>query len=148
MLHGSAYFSASEFACRCKCGFGSTDIDIPQDFVYALHTLRRLLSVPFVITSAARCAKHNTAEGGAKKSAHLPGMKGQCTPSYEGQCRAVDIQTTSWSCELRGRAVVLALALGLRVGLHKDFLHFDCELRPYYNPGIWLYGTGETSGTS
>lgn len=121
-------------------------MDIPVELVYALHILRQSLNIPFVITSGARCVKHNAAEGGKTKSAHLAGVKGLCTPSYEGKCRAVDIQSVAWSTDLRGRAVVLALSMGLRVGIATTFLHFDVESPPYYSEGIWNYSASEDSG--
>jgi len=146
MLHSSQYFSPTEMSCKCGCGFGGNETDIAKELIFTLHILRRALAVPFTITSGARCAKHNIAEGGKPKSTHLAGVKGLCTPGYEGQCRAVDISTLAWSTELRGRAVALALALSLRVGISANFLHFDAELRPYYSPGIWNYGANESSG--
>jgi hypothetical protein len=133
-------------ACKCGCGFGSTEADIATDLIFALHILRRNLAVPFVITSAARCAKHNLAEGGKTKSTHLPGVKGLCTPEYEKQCRAVDIQTVAWSTDLRGRAVAMALSLGMRVGIAASFIHFDVEDSPYYSRGVWNYSASENSG--
>ena len=145
MLHGSAYFMPKEFACRCGCGFGLQSADVAMELVFTLHLLRRSLAVPFVITSGARCVKHNTAEGGKSKSTHLAGVKGLCTPGYEGQCRAADIQITDWSTELRGRAVAQALAMGLRVGVAATFLHLDVESPPYYSEGLWNYGAVEDS---
>jgi hypothetical protein len=145
MLHGSEYFSASELTCKCGCGFGSLGGDIAVDLIFSLHIIRKLLAVPFVLTSGARCAQHNTAVGGSVKSTHLAGVKGRCTPGYEGRCRAVDIQTTAWSTELRGRAVSLALAMGLRVGIASTFIHLDVEDSPYYREGIWNYSSSEDS---
>lgn len=147
MLHGSQYFSINEFACKDGCGFGKDEKHIALELVFALHLLRRALNVPFTITSGARCAKHNAVEGGKSRSTHLAGVKGQCTPEYEGQCRAVDIQTFAWSTDLRGRAVDMALSMGLRVGLATTFLHFDVESTPYYSKGIWNYSANEDSGS-
>ena len=147
MLYSSLYFTTSEFACKCGCGFGSVEADIAPDLVHALHILRLRAKSPFVITSAARCAKHNASEGGAARSTHLPGLKGQCTPSYEGKCRAVDIKTVSWNQGLRDRIVAMALAMGLRVGVATTFLHLDIESAPHYPTPSWTYGAGTTSGT-
>jgi len=147
MLHGSKYFSAKEFRCKCgSCDFGGQEYHIASDLVHALHCLRIKLGVPFTITSGARCLKHNTAVGGGAKSTHMAGgVGGPCTPGYEGQCRAVDIDTTSWSITLRAEAVQMALVMGLRVGMATTFLHFDVENAPYYAEGMWNYGLKEDS---
>lgn len=145
MLHGSKYFSAKEFACKDGCGFGLKEPDIASDLVHALHCLRRKLGVPFKITSGARCQKHNVAVGGGSRSTHLPGLAPFCTPDYVGQCRAADIDTTSWSITLRAEAVLMALAMGLRVGMATTFLHFDVETAPYYGEGMWNYGRKDDS---
>lgn len=145
MLHGSKYFSTKEFACKCGCGFGTQEEHIASDLVHALHCLRIKLGVPFKITSAARCPEHNATVGGGSKSTHLPGTSGQCTPGYEGQCRAVDVSTASWSITLRAEAVQMALVMGLRVGMATTFLHFDVENAPYYAEGMWNYGLKEDS---
>lgn len=64
------YFRPEEFKCKCgKCSGGSMDADL----VSKLNEARRLAQVPFVITSAYRCAAHNKAIGGAKNSAHTRG---------------------------------------------------------------------------
>lgn len=146
MLHGSSYFSTKEFACKDGCGFGSREADIAPELVFALHIMRQKLNVPFVITSGARCVKHNVAEGGKAKSTHLAGVNGYCTPIYVGKCRAVDIQTVAWSTELRGQAVALAFSMGLRVGIATTFLHFDVENAPFYSEGLWNYSANEDSG--
>lgn len=144
-MHGSPYFSPKEFACKCGCAFGTLESHIAADLVIRLHVLRQKLAIPFVLTSAARCEAHNTKVGGGAKSTHKAGVKGQCTPGYEGQSRAADVDTQAWSTDLRGRAVALALALGLRVGISTAFLHLDVEQLPYYSIGLWNYGAGENS---
>jgi len=146
MLHGSQYFSPAEMSCKCGCGFGSRETDTAKELVFALHILRQALAVPVLIASGARCVKHNIVEGGKPKSTHLAGVKGLCTPGYEGKCRAVDIQTVAWSTELRGHAVALALSMGMRVGIATTFLHFDVENMPYYSEGLWNYSANEDSG--
>lgn len=147
MLHGSTYFSPKEFACKDGCGFGSKETDIAVELIFAMHLLRLRLAVPFLITSGARCVKHNIAVGGKPKSTHLAGVKGLCTPGHENKCRAADIQTVAWSTELRAKAVVLALSMGLRVGVNSSFLHLDVESKPYYSEGIWNYSANEDSGS-
>jgi len=146
MLHGSKYFSAKEFACADGCGFGMKDDDIAPNLVHFLHTIRAKLAVPFYITSGARCEKHNKAVDGGMRSTHLPGgVGGPCSPEYTGQCRAADVSIEKWSMPIRGRAIQMALSLGLRVGIATGFIHFDVETEPYYTDGVWNYGSKENS---
>lgn len=145
MLHGSKYFEAKEFACKDGCGFGSKEEHLAADLIHALHCIRMKIGVPFKVTSGARCAKHNTDTRGGKRSTHMAGVKDACTPGYEGQCRAADIDITSWSITLRAEATQIALAMGLRVGVATTFLHFDVENAPFYTEGMWNYGSNEDS---
>ena len=146
MLHGSKYFSAKEFACKCGCGFGSKDEQIASDLIHGMHMLRMKIGLSFSITSGGRCLKHNTAVAGGARSTHLPGgVGGPCTPEYTGQVRAADVDTSAWSMEHRATALSLALAMGMRVGIATTFLHFDVENAPYYSEGVWNYGAKENS---
>ncbi len=66
----SPNFTRAEFACKCGvCGFDTPD----PALVAGLQALRDALGKPIIITSGCRCAKHNTAEGGAKRSMHVAG---------------------------------------------------------------------------
>lgn len=144
-MYTSPFFAQKEFACKCGCGFGSKAEDIATDLYFALHILRVRVGVSFKLTSAARCVKHNKSVNGGERSTHLPGEAGSCTPVFVGKCRAVDVDTSRWSMDLRAKAIATALAMGLRVGISTTFLHFDCEKAPYYTEGIWNYGLNETS---
>jgi hypothetical protein len=140
MLFESPYFSIEEFACKCGCGFGTKEEDIAHELVYQLDLMRRQLNVPFKITSAARCVKHNHDVGGKPNSTHLPGDPATCTPIWKGQSRAVDISTVTWTGDQKALAVIAALTNGMRVGLAKSFLHFDVEHQlPTYSEKIWIY---------
>ncbi len=145
MLYGSKYFDVKEFACKCGCGLGTIETQIAPDLIHALHCLRIKVGVPFKITSGVRCLKHNAAVGGGLRSTHLLGVGGQCTPGYEGQLRAVDVDTSGWSITIRAEIIQMALSMGLRVGISTTFLHFDIENAPYYAEGLWNYGAKEDS---
>ncbi len=143
MIYSSEYFQQSEFACKCGCGFGTKEADIAADLVHALHVLRVKFGVPIIIDSAARCTKHNTDVGGKPKSAHLAGVKGLCTPKYEGRCRAADVRTVGWPGETLAHSFTqLALDMGLRVGIAQTFVHLDVETAAFYPLRIWVYGLG------
>lgn len=62
------YFQAAEFACKCCDQHG-----IDPQMVEMLDELRERCGFPIVISSGYRCAKHNQAIGGAKRSAHVEG---------------------------------------------------------------------------
>lgn len=51
------FFSDSELSCKCGCGRGAAEMD-PR-FMAKIVTLRRRIGLPFVVTSAFRCADHN-----------------------------------------------------------------------------------------
>jgi len=145
MLHGSRYFSTREFACKCGCGFGLKEEEIAPELIHILSVLRVRMAMPFFITSGARCVTHNAKIGGQKNSTHLPGVKGVCTPGYEGKCRAADINITEWDSYTRGEVIRMALVIGARVGIATEFLHIDVETTPYYPEGLWNYSSNETS---
>jgi len=65
----SPHFAEAEFACRC-CGLVRVNIRL----VHLLEQLREQLGgKPVVVSSAYRCAAHNSAVGGARRSQHLLG---------------------------------------------------------------------------
>lgn len=66
------FFHPSEFQCRCGCGKGFEDMD--PAFLEKLLVARWHADVPFVLSSAFRCHKHNAKVGGEPNSAHLYGM--------------------------------------------------------------------------
>lgn len=63
------YFKRSEFACRCGCGTSTVDAELLQ----VITDVREHFGRPVIINSGHRCAKHNSAVGGAKNSVHLTG---------------------------------------------------------------------------
>lgn len=65
------HFSPAEFACKCGCGVGMEKMD--PAFLTMLDEARHLAGVPFVLSSACRCPKHNKAVGGVDDSAHVRG---------------------------------------------------------------------------
>ena len=65
----SKYFSRSEFACKCGCGFDTVDAQL----LYVLTKLRAKIGAKIYITSGCRCINHNKKVGGKKGSYHLVG---------------------------------------------------------------------------
>ena len=69
------YFSRSEFACKCGCGFSAVDIGLLD----ILIDIREHFDSPLTINSACRCYSHNKNIGGTNKSKHLFGMAADIT---------------------------------------------------------------------
>ena len=65
------FFKPEEFACKCGCGRGYDDMD--AGLLRMLDEARALAGIPFSLSSAFRCAKHNKAVGGVADSAHTHG---------------------------------------------------------------------------
>jgi zinc D-Ala-D-Ala carboxypeptidase len=76
------YFQPHELECPC-CGMNKFD---PR-MLHILNLAREQFGRPIILNSACRCEAHNTAVGGAHKSAHLIGP--------DGFCHAVDIRCVS-----------------------------------------------------
>jgi len=109
MSAASKNFDASEFACRCGCGFDS----IRAELVYGLQCLRDALGMPIVITSGCRCAQHNLVVGGAANSQHVLGY-------------AADIQVHGITSDALARAAeqVPELRAG-GIGIYDSWVHVD-----------------------
>lgn len=117
------YFSRKEEACRC-CGCGG----LVPDFRDKLNEARELAGIPFILTSAFRCEKHNQEVGGSVTSPHLAGL-------------AVDIKCTdAWS---RFKILSALLEVGFqRIGIGRNFIHVDDDLTKSRGV-IWDYYSKE-----
>jgi uncharacterized protein YcbK (DUF882 family) len=77
------YFTRSEFACPCKCGFNNPDAEL----LALLTALREHFDAPVNIHSGCRCFTYNkTIDGAALRSYHTRGQ-------------AVDVHVTGWVLE-------------------------------------------------
>ena len=77
------YFQEEPFGCRDKCGLNAFDPALRD----ILNRGREKFGRPLVINSGCRCAAHNAAVGGARRSAHLVGP--------DNLCHAADIKCLS-----------------------------------------------------
>lgn len=75
----SANFMASEFACKCGCGFGMKPGDVDPRLVIGLQTIRRWLGVPLTVNSGCRCPAWNKKQGGVENSFHIQGIAADIT---------------------------------------------------------------------
>lgn len=87
---------------------------ISQELVHKLDTARELAGVPFVISSACRNHKQNTAAGGKINSAHLGGL-------------AVDIDCNSSYKRYRMYKALFEVGFS-RIGTREDFIHVDIDM--------------------
>lgn len=76
------YFSPDEFRCKDGCGAGIEHMD--PEVLRMLDEARKLAGIPFSLSSAYRCAKHNKSVGGVADSAHTRGyaVDIRCTDSH------------------------------------------------------------------
>lgn len=114
------YFKDEEFECQChECGMNVSD-----DLKHMLDNARHHAGIPFIITSGARCKKHNKKIGGSLNSSHMKGL-------------AVDIKAES----SRGRATIISSLLNAgftRIGISDSFVHADIDVDK--TPSVmWLY---------
>jgi len=124
------YFKPEEVACRCGCG------KLPEDrAMKALVTMREEAGFPFIISSGARCVKHNA------EVSHRSGAKG---PHVIGV--AFDILTHGLRAfRITGLAIKRgASGLGFfQEGPVRDrFIHIDWllpEEEDFLRPNIWTY---------
>ena len=105
------FFNPWEFECKCGCGLGVEQMDAV--FLRRLDRARKLAGVPFHLTSAIRCTKHNELEGGRPTSSHLTGF-------------AVDIAVVSSASRYEIRDALISVGF-TRFGTGKAFLHVDSD---------------------
>jgi len=116
------HFRPYEFDCSCGCGKGHKDMN--KDLLTKLDAARGYADVPFIISSAFRCRKHNSNVGGSKTSSHIKGL-------------AVDIFCPSSSDRfdmLQG----LMVAGFKRIGAGPTYLHCDVDPDKTQNC-MWVY---------
>jgi zinc D-Ala-D-Ala carboxypeptidase len=113
------HFSEDEFICGCGCGLNNISLDL----VSKLEKARLICGVPFYITSACRCSKHNKSVGGSSSSSHLVGT-------------AVDILCKSGP--VRQKILTALVKVGFeRIGVASEFIHVDIDSTK--NKSIWVY---------
>ena len=116
------HFRPYEFDCGCGCGKGHKDMN--KDFLTKLDNARGYADVPFIISSAFRCQKHNSDVGGSATSSHMKGL-------------AVDIFCPS----SRDRFEILQglfVAGFKRFGAGATFCHVDADKDKVQNC-MWVY---------
>ena len=116
-LANSKYFSRSEFACKCGCGFDTVDAEL----LTVLDVVRENFAAPVYITSACRCYIYNHRVAGAPGSQHTKG-------------RAADIYIKTVSPEIIQSFLEGRYPDRFGIGHYKTFTHIDTRTGP---PARW-----------
>lgn len=117
-------FDSDEFACKCGCGATPSYLQM-LCMANMLQRVRYIINEPIYITSACRCASHNTAVGGVADSQHLTG-------------NACDITTDKLSAYALSRYCMLIGFKHIGVYTDKDFVHVDLR-EPLFGVDVNLW---------
>jgi len=101
-------FTREEFACKCGCGFNTVDFDL----VNICQEIADYFEDVVIVSSGARCKKHNKAVGGGKNSQHLLG-------------RAADLKLKHTEPDLVHAYITGRYFDSLGVGKYSTFTHID-----------------------
>ena len=104
----SEHFDRREFACHCKCGQDTVDVEL----VAILEAVRHHFGQPVTITSGNRCMAHNDAVGGERLSQHLYG-------------RAADFTVRGVTPDQVVAFLESRYADRYGIGLYKSWVHVD-----------------------
>lgn len=121
----SEYFNDIEFECKCGCGINNVNKNLRNK----ANKAREFAGIPFHLTSACRCEKHNKDIGGKKNSSHIT--------TEEKECTAIDVSAK----DSRSRFLIIngMLKAGFnRIGVAKTFIHGDVDISKDENV-IWVY---------
>lgn len=121
--YASKNFKWSELECHgVECQHCGIQL-INQEAIDALQKLRDIIGNPFIITSAARCRKHNKSVGGAPHSKHLSYKEGD----HIQESTAFDISLYYRNGQhSQSRLAMHARECGFNgIGLYNDFIHID-----------------------
>lgn len=118
------YFNESELACKC-CGVAKMD----DGLMRKLDNLRQACGFPFPVTSAYRCAKHNSRVSST----------GPNGPHTTG--RAVDIGVRGeQAMKLIQKAVEMGFTgIGVQQKGGGRFIHLDDLGEGFPRPNMWSY---------
>jgi uncharacterized protein YcbK (DUF882 family) len=115
-----SYFKPEEFECKCGCGLNNVNDVLIQQLNIARHSA----GVPFIITSATRCSKHNKSVGGVDSSSHTTGY-------------AVDISAPTPRARFKILQALVMVGFN-RIGIAGTFIHVDND-KTKPEDVTWLY---------
>ncbi|MBS0289290.1 MAG: DUF882 domain-containing protein [Proteobacteria bacterium] len=123
------YFSDDEMRCHCGC----KRVEMDPYFMSKLHSLRKLLEFPFLVTSGFRCPEYN-------EKISSTGTNGPHTTG-----RAVDIAISGKQAYLLVQYAANFHFLGIGIKQsgpdEKRYVHLDdlSEKEGFPRPRIWSY---------
>jgi uncharacterized protein YcbK (DUF882 family) len=88
----STHFNRIEFACKCKCGSNTVDVEL----INILEDLRGWFNAPVTINSGHRCPDYNKSVGGAENSQHLYGRAADITVGGIDPAEVQDYIDATW----------------------------------------------------
>lgn len=132
----STYFSQKEFDCRCDC---DSKIIVAQDLLILLDSIRRSVGVPIIVTSGARCKKHNAnTPGAATNSWHVP----RCNMLYASDITYLSKEKASNPLDILRLYVQADKHGALGLGLYRGRIHVDMRLT---DRARWIHGSWDWS---
>lgn len=129
------FFKLEELKCKCgKCG--STGLEMQDEFMRSIVSLRQVINTPFKITSAYRCPAYNskissTGNGG-------PHTTGKAIDFISNGELAYKLSEVIFDDTMKH----LFRFTGIGVSLSKEpkFIHLDnLQLPDYPRPRLWSY---------
>ena len=105
----SKNFNASEFACKCGCGFCSP----ASKLVQTLQIIRDKCGVALTVESGCRCTQHNKNVGG------VAGLAANIKKGYPGD-RTASAHTRGEAADFRVSGIAKAKLYDLLVAMHKN----------------------------
>lgn len=113
----SRYFSRSEFACKCGCGFQTVDVDL----IDVLKMVRSKFEVSVTITSACRCLEYNEKTQREANKNYLP----YSSESKHMEGIAADIVVKGIDQGYVYAYLDAAFPMSHGIGKYKSFTHID-----------------------
>lgn len=77
MARDGRYFKASEYTCKCGCGYCNPS----DELIKVCDTIREYVGVALRVSSGCRCANHNARVGGVPNSNHITGHAADLIPT-------------------------------------------------------------------
>ena len=133
MLMITKNFSVNEMKCHCGCGEDSMDMD----FMDILQEIREDMNRPLKISSAVRCAKHNS-------KVSSTGKNGPHVPRTEGT-KAADILVSGADAlrliDVARKHGISGVGISQRGEHAKRFVHIDTLSADdgHPRPTVWTY---------
>jgi len=105
-------FTAEEFACNCKCGYGLKEGDVNPRLLDLLEFIR-IESGPLHLNSGCRCESWNERSGGSPTSSHKRGNAADLRAFTPQQRWVIITRALAWGC--------------VRFEIGRRYIHIDVD---------------------